>query len=209
LYGSQRLDEQFLEVAVSFSSANPATELFLPRQAEEKDTGSSTHLQLEVLHLFDSLRQPLLRYAISFGLSLHDAEDVLQEVFLALFRHLQQKRSRENLPGWLFRVTHNQALRRRSENHASAKISCTDEENTAAEHRDPAPGPEEQLLFNERQRRLMAEILALPATDQMCLRLRAQGWRYREISEATGISLGSVSNSLARSFARLERMDKR
>jgi RNA polymerase sigma-70 factor, ECF subfamily len=194
---------------VSFSSANPATELFLPGRAEEKGTAASSQLQLDVLHLFDSQRHPLLRYAISFGLSVHDGEDVLQEVFLALFRHLQQGRSRENLPGWLFRVTHNQALRRRTENQASAKISSTAEEDATADHRDPAPGPEEQLLFNERQRRLLAEILALPATDQMCLRLRAQGWRYREISQSLGISLGSVSNSLARSLARLERMEKR
>jgi len=193
---------------VSFSSANSVTELFLPRQAEGKDTASSSQIQLEVLHLFDSLRHPLLRYAISFGLSVHDAEDVLQEVFLALFRHLEQGRSRENLPGWLFRVTHNQALRRRAENHASAKMSCTDDEHTATDHCDPAPGPEEQLLFNERQRRLLTEMLALPATDQMCLRLRAQGWRYRQISEAVGISLGSVSNSLARSLARLEQTYK-
>lgn len=193
---------------MSFSSANPATEFFLPRPAEGKDRRSSSQLQVEILHLFDSLRHPLLRYAISFGLSAHDGEDVLQEVFLALFRHLQQGRSCENLPGWLFRVTHNQALRRRTDNQTIAKMSCTGEEHAAMDHYDTAPGPEEQLLFNERQRRLLTEMLALPATDQMCLRLRAQGWRYREISEAVGISLGSVSNSLARSLARLERTDK-
>jgi RNA polymerase sigma-70 factor (ECF subfamily) len=193
---------------VSLSSANSATELFLTRQAEEKDTGSSSRLQLEVLRLFDSLRHPLLRYAISFGLTVHDAEDVLQEVFLSLFRHLQQGRSRENLPGWLFRVTHNQALRRRAQNQARAKITSTGEDDVSDQH-DPSPSPEEQLLFSERQQRLLTELLALPATDQMCLRLRAQGWRYREISEALGISLGSVSNSLARSLARLERMDRR
>jgi RNA polymerase sigma-70 factor (ECF subfamily) len=192
---------------VSFSSANSATDLFLPRETEEKDAAAPQRLQLEILNLFDSLRHPLLRYAISFGLSLHDAEDILQEVFLALFRHLELGRSRENLHGWLFRVTHNQALRRRAQNQASARM--TPNENDASDHHDPSPGPEEQLLFNERQRRLMMELLNLPATDQMCLRLRAQGWKYREISEALGISLGSVSNSLARSLTRLERTDKR
>ncbi len=190
-----------------FFSANPATELFQSRRTEESDT-SSSRLQLEVLGLFDSLRYPLLRYAISFGLSIHDAEDVLQEVFLALFRHLERGRSRENLPGWLFRVTHNQALRRRAHNRISARITTSGEEDVT-NHHDPSPGPEEQLLFNERQRRLARELMILPGIDQMCLRLRAQGWKYREIAETLGISLGSVSNSLARSLARLERMDKR
>src|SRR6187402_2642145 len=63
----------------------------------------TTALQVEVLALFDELRDRLLRYSLSFGLSRHDAEDVLQECFLALFRHLQAGRSRENLPGWTFR----------------------------------------------------------------------------------------------------------
>ena len=42
-------------------------------------------LELEILALFDSLRAPLLRYSISFGLSVTDGEDVIQETFLALF----------------------------------------------------------------------------------------------------------------------------
>jgi len=52
-------------------------------------------------------------------------------------------------------------------------------------------------------------VQALPSNDQACLRLRAEGLRYREIAEIVGISLGSVSNSLARSLERLERMDRR
>jgi RNA polymerase sigma-70 factor (ECF subfamily) len=191
---------------LSFFPSNPATELFLPQGVEKKTADSASELQLEILGLFDSLRHPLLRYGTSFGLSVHDSEDVLQDVFLALFRHLQQGKPRENLPGWLFRVTHHQALKRRAMNQATVKIS-TNEDHT--DYCDPAPGPEEELLFSERQRRLLKAMQALPAMDQMCLRLRAQGCRYREISQVLGISLGSVANSLARSLAKLERMDNR
>ena len=74
-------------------------------------------LQAEVLALFDELRDRLLRYAMSFGLSFHDGEDILQEVFLALFRHLELDRPRDNLPGWVYRTTHNLALKRRAALH--------------------------------------------------------------------------------------------
>ena len=57
-----------------------------------------------------------MRYALSFGLPPHDAEEVIQEVFLSLFRHLRMGRSRRNLRGWLFRVAHNLALKRRMAN---------------------------------------------------------------------------------------------
>jgi RNA polymerase sigma-70 factor (ECF subfamily) len=56
---------------------------------------------------------------------------------------------------------------------------------------------------------LLAVLRALPEQDQYCLYLRAEGLRYREISEVLGISLGTVSNSLGRSLGRLGRADER
>src|SRR5580704_14948045 len=116
-----------------------ATDLDHPRQ----------RLEHEVVALFDEFRLPLLRYLSSFGLALADGEEVLQEVFLSLFQHLQRGRSRENLRGWLFRVAHNLALKRRYRagrdlEHAAATPAV-----------DPAPNPEDQTLANQvRQRAL-------------------------------------------------------
>jgi RNA polymerase sigma-70 factor, ECF subfamily len=75
-------------------------------------------------------------------------------------------------------------------------------------HPDPAPNPEEQASFTERRCRLLAVLRALPEDDQYCLRLRAEGLRYREIAEVLGISLGSVSISLTRSLTRLTRAER-
>jgi RNA polymerase sigma-70 factor (ECF subfamily) len=74
---------------------------------------------------------------------------------------------------------------------------------------DPGLNPEEQLASSQRQERLLAVLRALPEQDQYCLYLRAEGLRYREISEVLGISLGTVSNSLGRSLGRLGRADER
>jgi hypothetical protein len=51
-------------------------------------SADSALLEEEVLSLFDRFREPLLRYTAAFGLSAADREDLIQEVFLALFRHL-------------------------------------------------------------------------------------------------------------------------
>jgi hypothetical protein len=96
-------------------TAGSLGELCVPRSAAalspatERDAG--TDLEREVLRLFDEFRSPLLRYGLSLGISMHDAEEVVQETFLALFKHLQQGRPRANLRGWIFRVTHNLALK--------------------------------------------------------------------------------------------------
>ena len=65
----------------------------------------------EVVSLFEELRTPIFRYLRSFRIPVSDAEEVLQEVFLALFQHLRQGKSRANLQGWVFRVAHNCALK--------------------------------------------------------------------------------------------------
>jgi RNA polymerase sigma-70 factor (ECF subfamily) len=74
---------------------------------------------------------------------------------------------------------------------------------------DPSPSPEEQISSTQRQRRLLAVVDALPNDDQSCLRLRAEGLRYREIAAVLNMSLGAVSISLTRSLARLMRADGR
>ena len=48
----------------------------------------------------------------AFGISLADGEEIIQETFLALFDHLRKGSRRDNLRGWIFRLTHNLALKR-------------------------------------------------------------------------------------------------
>ena len=166
-----------------------------------------SEIEREVMRLFEEFRNPLLRYSLSFGLTIHDAEEISQEVFLSLFQHLHMGKSRRNLPGWLFRVAHNQSLKRRYANLKSA-VAVAGEVEIAVQYLDSSPSPEEQVLFAQKRRRLLAVVRALPEEDQSCLRLRAEGLRYREIAAAAGMSLGAVSMSLARSLARLRRAEE-
>jgi len=178
------------------------------RPAEAALPESRAEVENEVVGLFDQYRNRILRYVLSMGLCAHDAEDVSQEVFLSLFRHLRLGRPRQNLPGWIFRVAHNLALKQRQfvQKHQTHRDTALDlPENRA----DSSGDPEEQLADRERRKRLLAAMRALPERDQWCLYMRAEGLSYREIANALGMSLGAVANSLVRSFERLERVDGR
>ena len=166
----------------------------VPRAADE-----------EVLLLFDRCAPSLVRYVISFGLSVQEAEDVVQEVFLALFRHLRLDRSRRNLTGWLFQVAHNLALKQR---RRMQRCLTTAWDDSVHQYADPALNPEMLLAQRERRERLAPVVQALPPRDRRCLLLRAEGLRYRDIAEIVGISLGGVAKSLARSVTRLVNADR-
>jgi RNA polymerase sigma-70 factor (ECF subfamily) len=182
--------------------------LFSPASAAPAVSAETCAIECEVMNFFEEYRNPLLRYVFSFGIPVHDAEEITQEVFLSLFRHLQLGKSRQNLRGWLFRVAHNLALKQRHANQRTQAAMASDA--TIAERQsDPSPNPEEQVSFTQKRNRLLAVLQALPEEDQCCLRLRAEGLRYREIANLLGISLGAVSISLTRSLARLMRADRR
>ena len=182
--------------------------LSFPTGADAALSEKPSEIEREVMELFEQLRNPLLRYARSFGIPLHHAEEVVQEVFLTLFRHLQLRKSRKNLRAWLFRVAHNLALKQRDATRRSGDRTASDW-TMAEEKFDTGPNPEEQFSSAQRRRRLLAIVKALPRLDQGCLLLRAEGLRYREIAAVLGMSLGAVSISLARSLARLMRADGR
>lgn len=150
--------------------------------------------------MYGQWRAPLVRYLAAMGLPDADAEDIAQEVFLALCHHLRRDGGQENLRGWVFRVGHNLALKRREQMGRAVE---------AIDVCDPAPSPEELALLSRRRERLQAVVAALPERDRWCLLLRAEGLRYREIAEVVDVSLGSVSASLARSVGKLAEVEGR
>jgi RNA polymerase sigma-70 factor (ECF subfamily) len=167
-------------------------------------------LEQEVVGFFDQLRDRLLRYLLGFGIPVEDAEEIVQEAFLALFQHLVRGKSRSHLRGWLFRVVHNLALKRRQQTqHDLENLTNSTDADATDLFVDPSPNPEDQLTNAQRRRRLLAVLRALPEQDRRCLFLRAEGLRYREIAGVLDMSLGSVSLSLVRSLARIARAVER
>jgi len=183
------------------SSQDSVIDLSLLGAVEDRRISPAT-VEQEVMLLFDRCGPSLLRYVSSFGLRPEEAEDVVQDVFLSLFRHLRLGRSRSHLRGWLFRVAHNLALKQRTSLHKRQANRSWDD-IALSQHADPSPDPESRVADNQRRRRLTSVLHALPERDRRCIVLRAEGLRYREIAAALGISLGSVAKSLTRSITRL------
>jgi len=192
--------------ADSFMQATFPRAILSPIEGITTGAAGDSPLEREVISLFEQHRNSILRYTLSFGITVHDGEEVTQEVFLALFRHLQTGKSRRNLRGWIFRVAHNLALKQRQANSRRHDTRETDW-SVAERQADPSPNPEDHASLAQTHRRLLNIFDALPEEDRWCLRLRAEGLRYREIAQVVGMSLGAVSMSLTRSLGRMLRAD--
>src|SRR5260370_11095858 len=83
-------------------------------------TSSSMTLSERVHALFEQLRIPVFRYILRKTRDSGQAEDITQETFLRLFRHLRKDRPLDNPKPWLFTVANNLAVHAsRSDRHVN------------------------------------------------------------------------------------------
>jgi len=153
----------------------------------------------EVTALYRELRKPLLRYLVCLGLTSDEAQDVVQDAFLSLQRHLASGGDQEKIRGWLFRVAHNLARNRQTSYHRRFGETLDGAKDFLAEDATP----EQVVLEKEKLRRFAAAIQLLTKSERECLLLRAGGLRYREIGEVLGIAVSTVGDTVERAMKKL------
>jgi RNA polymerase sigma-70 factor, ECF subfamily len=151
----------------------------------------------EAATLYRELRKPLLRYLICLGLTADEAQDVAQDAFLSLHRHLSSGGSQENIRSWLFRVAHNRARNRQNSYDRRFAAPLEPGHDTIS----GAVSPEGAVL--EKFKLLGKAIRRLTEPERECLLLRAGGLRYREIAEVLGIATSTVADTVDRAIRKL------
>src|SRR5215469_1162783 len=171
-------------------------------------TESSTRIRKSnsVVELYDELRPSLFGYLLCLGLMSQEADDIIQDAFVQLFRFTRAGGQVNNPRSWLFRVARNLSFNLQKRERRVVSVSEA-QHTTALSERQRPTDPEELYEHKERLRLVMAAIRELPQRQQECLHLRAEGLRYREIAEVLGITPSAVSESLKHALVRL--MDKR
>jgi RNA polymerase sigma-70 factor, ECF subfamily len=153
---------------------------------EQKVLAADTYQK--ILVLYDEFRPKLLQYLHKMYLKRDVAEEVIQETFLRLATELMEPDYIENVQGWIVRVAHNLAVDviKKRERDAARLADFNDIELETFV--DPAAGPEETVCLREQSRQVAAALSTLKPHQQQCFSLRAQGFRYKDIGQALGIS---------------------
>ena len=131
------------------------------------------------------------------------AQDVVQEVFLAIWRGAANyDGSRGSLSTWLFALTHHKAVDavRRSQRHSGRRAP----EEALTTEADPAPAVDDQAVAAVRRDQVRAALAELPEPQRKALMLAYfGGLSQSEIAQLTGIPLGTVKT---RTLAALRRL---
>ena len=135
------------------------------------------------------------------------AEDATQEAFLSAYRAVHSF-SGSNVRGWLLRIAANESkdeLRRRRRKDSGRSLDeMFDREGAPIEVPDASPGAEHLIEQVEIQVGLQRALDRLPFDQRQAVVLSdVYGYRYDEIVEMTGASLGTVKSRIHRGRERL------
>ena len=179
-----------------------STEIFVDIMSEQSATAAATE-RIEFDEAFTLHHRTVFRAARSV---VHDcglAEDVTQEVFIKLYKHIDSIKDAEMLRPWLIRV----AL-----NVAKNTIRCNIRANTRDENYVKET-VENSVFSVESEYEQQAEVSEINrALNKIkeplrsCLVLKQQGLSYREIAESLELNEASIGTFVARARAEFMRI---
>ena len=139
--------------------------------------------------VFRAMREPLFRLCVHLTHDRAEAEDALQETFLAVHRGLATFRGDARLSTWIWRIAIRAALRARAR-RASASGEPLDAEPATQAHRNPA-------IVREERDRVHAGLATLSADHRVVIALFAiEGLSHKDIAALLGVPEGTIWSRL-------------
>lgn len=140
-----------------------------------------------------------------------EAEDVSQDVFVSVHRHLLRFRGECRLSTWIYRITRNHCLNRlkRRANEKIARDAAFRDGGDGAEGFavERPPNPDQAMVAAEERARVQAALERLEPMHRMLVVLRdLEGMSYEDLARIAELPVGTVKSRLHRARAALARL---
>jgi len=136
----------------------------------------------------------------------HDADDVVQETFLRVYRQLESFESRANFTTWLHRIAINCSvdLLRTRVRHDRHRSNDSEEALMNGEVATDQPHAERLLLSSEVQQQVSAALETLSGNERTAFVLRHfEGMSIEEIGSVLGTRVSATKNTIFRAVRKL------
>ena len=171
------------------SAGSPAQEEALVKRFNSGDSNAFS----EIVERF---QRPVFSVVYRMVGNVEDAEDVVQDTFVKIYRHLGSFEGRSRLSTWLFQIAINRARNFLRRGKIARFVPLPAEEMPGT---DSGTSPEGPVIARETLERLHLALGRIPAEQREVFVLREmEELSYREIAEALGVPLGTVMSRLSR-----------
>jgi len=150
--------------------------------------------------ILDAHQSSVYRLALRYTGSASEAEDLTQEIFIAVYSSLPRFEGRSALSTWIFRIALNHCLERRRRK----RPEVTPFDDLAVMQASKEDGPEAALEKSERRSQVQNAIDSLSPLHRDVVALHElQGLTYQEVAEALNVPVGTVKSRLSNALRRL------
>lgn len=162
-------------------------------------------------YLVDSFQEKVLNTCLGFVPNQQDAEDLVQEVFVKIFRSIHQFRGEAKLSTWVYQVAVRECLqllryRKRQKRVAYFQSLIGLEERADRLTNDQFDHPGVLLENKERAQVLFEQINTLSENQRIAFTLhRLEGLSYKEIAAIMELSVSSIESLLFRAKKNLQK----
>jgi len=138
---------------------------------------------------------------LRYGSNESEAEDVLQDAFIRIFRNLDSYTSKGPLGAWARKITVNMALEQYRKNKAQKNLTLV------YDIKDSNPTSDDGAIEKLSLEDLLKKIQKLPVGFRTVFNLYAvEGYNHHEIGELLGISDGTSKSQYSRARVLLRQM---
>ena len=176
-----------------------------PLPMVRESSSRSVNLRDRVVALYEAHREGVYRFLVGHGLSPGEAQEVTQDVFVDLFVALEKGADVKSEQGWLYTVAGRAAVDFWRRERGPVRVHLDFENGPAAKVASTEPSPEVQAGKLEQLRRIAAGLGRLPKEQRLCIQLRMQGLRYREIAKVLGVATSTAADWLVAAVDYLRR----
>jgi RNA polymerase sigma-70 factor, ECF subfamily len=171
----------------------------LPGEVKVSIAGAADRFAEQVLPYAGQLHSVALRLTGNLA----DAEDLVQETYAKAYAGFDSFEPGTNLRAWLYRIETNAFYNTYRTRRRRPEVLVESLEPVEAEH--PATrSAEDMALADMPDAALIAALRGLPSQMATTIYLAdAEGYRYAEIAEITGVPIGTVMSRLHRARKRL------
>ncbi len=155
--------------------------------------------------------KPLRTFVIRRMISVQDAEDLVQEIFLRAYLALKRYSTSQirdlKLRGWLYTIAWNACTNYLSRNKQPNCLSLEGEDDSSADLPDlESEQPEALLEQRERREELEKQVAALPPRYRDVVSLYYfEGFSQQEIADILNVRVGTVKVSVHRGLKMLQK----
>lgn len=151
--------------------------------------------------LVSKYKEPIYYHVRRILVDHEDANDVVQNVFIKIWKNLESFREDSKLYTWIYRISNNEALSFIKSSKSKYLVSLDEVSETFEDSMASDP----LIKGDTIQRKLVQAINTLPARQKMVFNLRYfSNMNYQDMSEVLGVSVGTLKASYHLAVKKIE-----